>query len=109
MEPNFDHYPVFQANQVLTRRHLNDVFDYLDGQTRLTRANLIGIGIVCGLEVKLAGTTISLSRGCGVTSEGYLIVEPEDVSLVAYRPYTLPDDVDYPTFKKNGTAYTMFE
>lgn len=111
MELSFDHYPVFQANQVLTSRHLNDVFGYLDEQTRLTRANLIGIGIVCGLEIKLdsAGTTISLSKGCGVTSKGYLIVELEDVSLVAYRPYTLPDDVDYPTFKDSGTAYTMWE
>src|SRR4051794_30563486 len=102
MEHSFDQYPVFQANQVLTSRSLNDAFDYLDEQTRLTRANLIGIGIVCGLEIKLdssAGTAIALSRGCGVTSEGYLILEPEDVQLVAYRQYTLPDDVDYPPFK----------
>ena len=109
MELSIDHYPVFQANQVLTSRHLNDVFDYLDEQTRLTRANLIGIGIVCGLEINLAGATIGLSKGCGVTSEGYLIVEPEEISLVAYRPYTLPDDVDYPSFRENGTAYAMFE
>src|SRR5438874_6542667 len=98
MELTIDHFPVFEANQVLTSRHLNDVFDYLDQQTRLTRSNLIGIGIVCGLEIKLAtsgATAVLLSRGCGVTSEGYLIVEPEDVSLVSYRVYTLPPDVDY--------------
>ena len=112
MEHSFDQYPVFQANQVLTSRSLNDAFDYLDEQTRLTRANLIGIGIVCGLEIKLdlsAGTAIALSRGCGVTSEGYLILEPEDVPLVAYRPYTLPDDIDYPPFKDGNTPYTMWE
>src|SRR5262245_29309989 len=88
-----DHYPVFEANQVLTSGHLNDVFDYLDQQTRLTRSTLIGVGIVCGLEIKLdtsAGTAIHLSTGCGVTSEGYLILEPQDVSLVAARVYTLP-------------------
>jgi hypothetical protein len=28
-----------------------------------------------------AGSAILLSKGCGVTSEGYLIIEPEDVSL----------------------------
>lgn len=118
MELSFANYPVFQANQVLTSGHLNDLFDYLDEQTRLTRANLIGIGIVCGLEIKLdtsSGTSIRLSRGCGVTSMGYLIIEPEDVHLVAYREYKLPPDVDYPNFKKdNGpdkekTQYPMWE
>ena len=65
MELSFDHFPVFEANQVLTSGHLNDAFDYLDQQTRQTRANLIGIGIVCGLEIKLdssAGTAITLSK-----------------------------------------------
>lgn len=111
MELSFDHYPIFQANQVLTSGHLNDLVDYLDEQTRLTRANLIGVGIVCGLEITLdsTGATLTLSKGCGVTSEGYLIVEPEDISLVAYRPYTLPDDIEYTTFKNNGMAFTMWE
>ena len=54
MEPRADHYPIFEANQVLTNTHLNDVFDYLDEQQRLTRTNLIGIGIVCGLEISLS-------------------------------------------------------
>src|SRR6266702_7577971 len=105
MDVMFDQFPVFEANQVLTSGHLNDVFDYLDQQTRLTRSNLIGIGIVCGLEIELdtsAGTAILLSKGCGVTSEGYLIVEAQEVSLVAYRTYKLPADVDYPPFKTPG-------
>jgi len=54
-----------KRNQVLTSGHLNDVFDFLDEQTRLTRSNLIGIGIVCGLEIKLdasAATAIVLSQ-----------------------------------------------
>ena len=78
MQPTQDNYPVFEANQVLTNGHLNQVFKYLDEQERLTRANLIGIGIVCGLDIRLdqaAGATIHLSKGCGVTSQGYLIVE----------------------------------
>jgi hypothetical protein len=91
-------YPVFEANQVLTNSHLNDLFEYLDEQNRLTRANLIGIGIVCGLEPEFNGTTIRLSKGCGITSEGYLILEPADVDLVAFRPYTLPADDGYPPF-----------
>ncbi|WP_341487014.1 SprB repeat-containing protein [Pararhizobium sp. A13] len=108
MDVLIDHFPVFEANQVLSSRHLNDVFDYLDQQTRWTRSHLIGIGIVCGLEIKLdttAGPAILLSRGCGVTSEGYLIVEPDDVSLVSYRTYTTPTDLKYPQF----AGYPLWE
>lgn len=103
MQPKQDTYPVFEANQVLTNRHLNQVFDYLDEQERLTRANLIGIGIVCGLEIRLTtgNASVLLSKGCGVTSEGYLIVEPEEeVALVEYKTYALPDEVsEYLPFK----------
>lgn len=115
MQPLKDNYPVFEANQVLTNVHLNQVFGYLDEQQRLTRANLIGIGIVCGLEIRLddinAPGTIFLSRGCGVTSEGYLIMEPDDLALVAYRTYELPADIDYPSFKNSATSqqYPLWE
>ncbi len=117
MEPKQDTYPFFEANQVLTNAHLNQQFNYLDEQERLTRANLIGIGIVCGLDIKLDNettpTTIFLSRGCGITSEGYLIVEPDDLVLVSYRQYALPDDVSYPSlmYDDNGTStqYPLLE
>jgi hypothetical protein len=108
MQPRQDTYPIFEPNQVLTNRHLNQVFDYLDEQERLTRANLIGIGIVCGLEIKLTtgNASILLSKGCGVTSHGYLIVEPEEeVALVEYKTYTLPDEVEeYTPFKYDATG-----
>lgn len=98
-----DGYPIFEANQVLSHSHLNRFFDYLDEQERLTRANLIGIGIVCGLEISLSvkdgAPIITVSKGCGITSEGYLIVEPEDnVELALYRDYAPPGDVDYSPF-----------
>jgi hypothetical protein len=101
MKPTEDRYPAFEANQVLTSGHLNEMRAYLDEQERLTRADLIGIGIACGLEVRLDGArpAISLATGCGVTSQGYLIVEPEDVTLVAYRDYVLPPDLPYPVFE----------
>ena len=105
----YDHFPIFEANQVLTSGHLNDVFDYLDQQERQTRSYLIGIGIACGLEIALSGFTITVSKGCGVTSEGYLIVEPEDLSLVAYRTYVLPPDIDYPPFKSGDNQYALWE
>lgn len=98
---------------MLTNRHLNQVFDYLDEQERLTRANLIGIGIVCGLEVSLGGTAaapeVHISRGCGVTSEGYLIVEPKGLALVSYKEYTPPPDVEYPLLTPPPTGFKVWE
>ena len=117
MKPIQDKYPIFEANQVLTSRHLNEVFDYLNEQERLTRANLIGIGIECGLEIRLetnsSDKTIHLSRGCGVSSAGYILIEPEDLVLVSYQKYTLPLDIDYPQFKYdsagNSVQYQLWE
>ncbi|MCD2449923.1 hypothetical protein GO003_005930 [Methylicorpusculum oleiharenae] len=101
MQAKQDHYPIFEANQVLSNRHLNDVFNYLDEQNRLTRANLIGIGIVCGLDVAYQASpaaVIKLSKGLGISSEGYLLAEPNDVDLVAYRTYSLPEGLSYVPF-----------
>lgn len=98
-------YPIFEANQVLSSEHLNNEFDYLDEQARLTRANLIGIGIVCGLEVTFETNTIRLTKGCGVTSEGYLIVQSEDVTFGKYQPYILPNGDQYaPFLVKNASG-----
>ncbi len=117
MEPTQNSYPVFVANQVLTSRHLNEIFNYLDEQDRLTRANLVGIGIVCGLEISITAadgkTTIYVSRGCGVTSQGYLIVVPEEgLTLVSCKAdYQIPDEVDYPEFRNPDTRiqYPLWE
>jgi hypothetical protein len=70
-----DVFPKFVPDQLLTSSDLNNLFNYLDEQERLTRANLIGIGIVCGLEVRIrtSGSSITISKGCGITSKGYMI------------------------------------
>ena len=105
-------YPVFEANQVLSSTHLNELFEYLDEQTRLTRANLVGIGIVCGLDVTFEQPLgpVHLSSGCGVTSQGYLVVEPVDLTLGYVRAYTLPRELGYEPFMKPvGGAPTQFD
>ena len=105
-------YPVFEANQVLSSTHLNELFEYLDEQTRLTRANLVGIGIVCGLDVTFEQPLgpVHLSSGCGVTSQGYLVVEPVDLTLAYVRAYTLPRELGYEPFMKPvGGAPTQFD
>ncbi|HHE08239.1 MAG TPA: hypothetical protein ENL01_05160 [Chlorobaculum parvum] len=78
MIPDNNSYPLFEANQVLSAAHLNTLATRLDEQSRLTRATLHGIGIVCGMEVSMTKSsgkaTISISEGYGVTSEGYPVI-----------------------------------
>jgi hypothetical protein len=84
-------YPIFESNQVLLSNHLNEVVNYLEQQDRMTRSRLIGIGIVCGLDVSNEPQTnrIRISRGCAVTSEGRLLFQ-EEMLFGFYRDYTLP-------------------
>jgi len=79
MLPIQNDFPEFVPDQLLTSEHLNLLFGYLEEQGRLTRTNLIGIGIVCGLEIKINSdaTALTITKGCGITSEGYLIAVPE--------------------------------
>ncbi|MBK8983220.1 MAG: hypothetical protein IPM38_13090 [Ignavibacteria bacterium] len=100
-------YPVFEADQVLTANHLNEIVNYLDDQERLTRNKLIGIGIVCGLELKVSNSQIEISKGCGVTSEGYLIVQ-EKLNCTYFRPYELPGDF-YAEYKPVYEPWEMYE
>ena len=86
----FNTYPIFVADQVLTADHLNEVVSYLDEQDRLSRNKLIGIGIVCGLELKTSSEQIDISKGVGVTSEGFLITQ-DQASYINFRPYNLPE------------------
>jgi hypothetical protein len=105
-------YPVFERNQVLTSTQLNNMVNYLDQQNRLTRAKLIGMGVVCGLEIKYnkSEKTIAISKGTGITSEGYLI-NIGDCVTVKYRPYNLPPGTIYEPFvgADNKQDITLFE
>lgn len=99
-------YPVFEGNQVLTSSQLNQMVTYLDEQNRLTRVKLIGSGVVCGLELKLDTTAnpplINISKGLGVSSEGYLM-SLGDCLINRYRSYQLPANFPYPPFVNPDT------
>ena len=99
---HFNFYPHFVADQVLTANHLNELFNYLDDQERLTRNHLIGIGIVCGLELSCSNTQIIISKGCGVTSDGFLIIQDAAATYTHYRNYTISNDL------KTTTPYNQF-
>jgi hypothetical protein len=105
-------YPVFESSQVLTSKQLNNLVNYLDQQNRLTRARLIGMGVVCGLEVSYdtGSKKLTISKGTGITSEGYLINIGECIT-VKYRPYTLPPGTIYEPFvdSANKQDIKLFE
>lgn len=67
-------YPVFEADQVLSQKHLNQLVSYLEEQDRLSRVYLHGMGIVCGLEIKKPNaTTLEITCGTAITSLGFLM------------------------------------
>jgi len=104
---DYNMYPEFVADQVLTADHLNELFDYLDEQERLTRSRLIGIGIVCGLDCLYDGTNIQITKGVGVTSLGYLI-QFDATTFTSYRAYKLPASLSSLT-PYNGFKDPMYQ
>jgi len=109
MQPTQFNYPEFVPDQVLTSSNLNDMFDYLDEQDRLTRTNLIGVGIVCGLEVTTnnAGTQLTISAGCGVTSGGYLITFPQ-TTFTQRKSYNAVKQLIYEKFVDGASSTQLY-
>ena len=105
-------YPVFESSQVLTSSQLNQVVSYLDQQGRLTRTRLIGMGIVCGLELSYDDSGgdlhVTISKGTAVTSEGYLI-KLGKCETSWYRPYQIPEGVTYAPFDNTDPSITLYE
>src|SRR5687768_4940219 len=81
-----NNFPVFEADQVLSNKHLNDLFNYLDQQDRLTRIKLMGCGIVCGLKITYSQQSIYVSSGSALTSQGFLVLHCEK-DYTHYFPY----------------------
>lgn len=103
-------YPVFEPNQILSAEDLNGSFNYLQDQELLTRANLIGTGIVSGLKVDFVNNSIIISKGCGVTSDGHYISIDKDLTYSFYS-----DEVEYKCSgpqdsqdRKSGKAFELF-
>lgn len=101
-------YPIFEGSQVLTSTQLNQLSAYLDQQGRLTRSKLIGIGIVCGMQVNPSPQGLQITKGLGITSEGFLI-QSGTFNATHYRPYTLPEGVNYKPFKNGDNEVSFFE
>jgi len=92
-------YSIFETNQVLTANHLNSIGNYFDYHQRLTRARLLGVGIVCGLNPGFTRETILVSKGVGVTSDGDVLMVDADMQFTGLIPFD-NKNVGYPPFLK---------
>ena len=100
-------YHRFVDNQVLTNDQLNEVLDHINFQDKLTRTGLVGVGIVCGLELRTTATTITLSKGIAVTTDGDLLKKENTV----YRGFKAFKDeqVKYHHFLENDKTLELYE
>ncbi len=102
-------FTIFENDQVLTADQLNDLFNYLDVQTRLTRTRAIGVGIICGLEIgTLENMNIVVSKGAAITTDGDLLHIDE---AREFDQYELFEDVNakYPYFRVENEMIPVFE
>lgn len=84
-------YPLFTRGQQLTSTDLNRIPQYIDLQDCLTRLKLIGAGIFNGFGVSWDSTAkhLKIGKGVGVSSKGYLIYQPDDLSFSSYQEANL--------------------
>lgn len=88
-------YSVFENDQVLTASQLNNVTNYLNDQTRLTRLYLLGVGVIAGLRVSLSSDdVIKLTPGIGITTDGDLLSYSHETVFDRFLEY----DQSYPKY-----------
>ncbi len=101
-------YPVFEANQVLSYEHLNDLVRYLERQERATRHLVIGCGIVCGLNIRNdRDRRIIIEPGVALTSTGFLAHLETKHVCEYYRKYD--DPVAYARFQDDAGPASLWE
>ena len=104
-----NNYTVFNKDQVLSDEQLNSLSKYFDDQDRLTRVNLIGVGLVCGCNIEMQGNTVVLSKGLAITTDGDLINIEKPMSYSAFKPFSI-DQPKYNKFYVNKTKMlNLFE
>ena len=101
-------YNVFEKDQVLTATQLNSIARYFEDQTRLTRTELLGVGIVCGLRITSSGKQIMVSKGMGVTTDGDLLWFAADRVFSQFKLYDTKNPV-YDPFYTEGAMIPIFE
>ncbi|MEI7830110.1 MAG: hypothetical protein WCI31_10085 [Prolixibacteraceae bacterium] len=101
-------YSIFEKDQVLTALQLNSVALYTEDQTRLTRTQLLGVGIICGLKVTGDGKQISVGKGMGITTDGDLLYFSSDTQFTQYKLYDDKNPV-YSPFYRDEAIIPIYE
>lgn len=100
-------YSRFVKDQVLTEGQLNELIDFFEDQHRLTRTCLVGTGIVCGLHLYRSSTSVTLTPGAAVTTDGDLL-RPAQTVYRYFTTYTPPENCHYdPFYYRTGTTEKM--
>ena len=115
-------YPKFEAGQVLSSNLLNKTVGFLEEQDRLTRANIIGTGIIDGLSYTYKNGKLTIFPGTAITADGFLIHYPKektyticskDVNLIKDNiPLDDKNDIEASPsllFLKKHASYILFE
>ncbi len=108
LRPPLPDWHGFEDNQVLTADLLNDTTRYLDAQTRLSRVNLVGVGVASGLHPGLDDGTVRVSRGFGLTSDGDLVGFAENQVFGKVAEFTDAKGL-YDRFRSDGALLTLWE
>jgi len=124
-------YHSYVEDQVLTHHQLNETIDYFDDQSRLQKVFLTGTGIACGFAISITPdhTSISITQGTGITTDGDLIKlqkKSSDEDLIkktkqklvtvnfssiiykSFKPFTI-DKANYFHFLKNDAILPLWE
>ena len=101
-------YSIFEKDQVLTAMQLNSVSDYFEDQLRLTRSQMLGVGIVCGLNITVGRNLVSIGKGIGVTTDGDLLSFTADVQFSQFKLYDEKNPV-YAPFYRDGVMIPVYE
>jgi hypothetical protein len=100
-------YSVFERDQVLTEKDLNSVSSYFDVQDRLTRVELLGVGLVGGLRPALSGTSIKVGKGLGLTTDGDLLFLNAETVYDGVKPYDENAPFYGPFYTGSGSTQSM--
>ncbi|MGD8777784.1 MAG: carboxypeptidase-like regulatory domain-containing protein [Ignavibacteria bacterium] len=84
----FNCYPVFETNQILTSTQLNRLREKQEFETSQTRFQYIGAGILCKFYFVKKGSEIIIHEGHGLTSYGHRIYLDTKTSFDKFVDFT---------------------
>ncbi|OYY94804.1 MAG: hypothetical protein B7Y41_04330 [Hydrogenophilales bacterium 28-61-23] len=109
LETLANEYSVFERDQVLNEAQLNSVARYFDDQGRLTRVELLGVGVIGGLRVAAGAGKVRVGKGLGLTTDGDLLLLPADTVYDHIKPYDEKAPFYAPFYSGSGDGKSMLK